>query len=81
MSLEDARCNGVDLVAVPHVADLELAADLASERLEAIRSPSEEDAVPAAPRELSGGGLADPRRGPGHHCRARSLHRRGRLAH
>ncbi len=63
MALEHARGHGLDLLAIGHVAELPLAADLAGDRLQPVLATCEQDAVPAATRELARRCLSDPRRG------------------
>jgi hypothetical protein len=60
MVLEDAGREALDRGTVADVADLDLTADLAGERAEPILAPGDEHAVPAALRQRSGSGRADP---------------------
>ena len=63
--LQDRRGRAVDLVPVGDVADLVLAAELGRERLEPLPPARDQHQLPAAPRQLPRGRLADPARGAG----------------
>jgi hypothetical protein len=63
MSLEDAGRHRLDGVAVAHVAQLDLGADLVRDRAQPVLTPCDENAPLAFPGEQPGGRLADPGRG------------------
>ena len=65
MTLEDRRRRALDVVPRRHVAELELAAELGSQRLEPLPPPRQQDALPAPPRQLPCRCLADPARRTG----------------
>ena len=76
--LEDACGYPLDRLAVGDVADLELAAELACERLEPLAAPGEQDAVASPRRERPRRRLADPARGAGDDGDARRRQRQTR---
>ena len=80
MPLEDPRRDLVHLLAVGHVAELPLAADLARDLPETILATSEQHAVPTSACELPRRRLPDPGRGAGDHRYAPSGHRRASLS-
>ena len=65
MALADPPGHVLDLGAVTDVALLGLDAELRRDAFEALASPCEEDAAPAALDEVAGDRLADPARPPG----------------
>jgi hypothetical protein len=66
VAFADARGGGFDLGAVGDVAGLELRAELLRYTLQALGSPREQDAPPAAGNQEAGGGRSDPARPSGY---------------
>ena len=64
MPREHPGRSRLDRLAVGHVADLDLAADLLRDRAQLVLPPRDEHAAPATRGEQPGGRLADPRRAP-----------------
>jgi hypothetical protein len=65
VALADPGHGGLDLLALGHVAELVLAAELVGQRLEPLAPAGDEDAAPAALREPARDRLADARAGSG----------------
>ncbi len=76
MSLQDPSSDLVHLLAVGDVAELPLTADLACQRLQPIRAPRKQDAMPTAPGELAGRRFPDTRGRSRNHRYPPAGHRR-----
>jgi len=68
MAFADARCDGVDRVAVGDITRLGLAADLVCKLPQLLLAPREENAVPAVCGEPPRDSGADAARGAGDDC-------------
>ena len=66
MPLEDPRRDRVHRLAIGHVADLPLRAELPRHGRQAVLPPREQDRAPPPPRQLARRHLADPRGRPRH---------------